>query len=45
MCELLGEDQYLPYMNLLKCREKLHLMDTVWKKICEELRWEFIPTI
>tara|TARA_B110000211_G_C14092359_1_gene559888 strand:- start:8132 stop:9250 length:1119 start_codon:yes stop_codon:yes gene_type:complete len=43
--ELLEEDKYLPYCRLLKSREKLHEHDEVWKKICEELRWEYIPTV
>ena len=45
LCELLGEKQYLPYFPMLKDREKRIDQDTVWKKICEELDWEFIPTI
>lgn len=47
LCELLGEDTYLPYFPLLKSKEKLHAMDLIWQKICacEELQWEYIPTI
>ena len=45
MCELLGEDQYLPCFPLLKSREKLYVQDQIWEKICHELRWEFIRTI
>jgi hypothetical protein len=44
-CELLGEDEYLQYFPLLKSKEKLYNQDVLFKKICEELRWEFIPTI
>ena len=33
-----AEDQYFP---LLKSREKLYLMDTVWRGICAELHWKF----
>jgi hypothetical protein len=44
-CELLGEDDYLQYFPLLKSKEKLYQQDVIWKKICDELRWEFIPTI
>jgi hypothetical protein len=29
----------------LKSREKLHLQDQIWKKICEELNWQFIESI
>ena len=44
-CELLSEDTYLQYFPLLKSKEKLHQQDMIWKKICTELHWEFIPTI
>lgn len=43
--QLLDEDDYLPYCRLLKSREKLHEHDEVWKKICTELEWQFIPTV
>ena len=43
--ELLGEKQYLTEIPMLKDREKLIEQDTIWKKICEELDWEFIATI
>jgi len=44
-CELLSEDKYLQYFPLLKSKEKLYQQDLIWKKICEDLSWEFIPTI
>ena len=44
MCELLGEDKYLPCFPLLKSREKLYIQDTIWKAICHELSWEWIST-
>ena len=44
-CELLGEDEYLQYFPLLKSKEKLYHQDVIWKKICVDLRWEFIPTV
>ena len=44
-CELLGEDIYLQYFPLLKSKEKLYQQDVIWKKICFDLRWEYIPTI
>jgi hypothetical protein len=43
--ELLDETQYLPEIPMLKDREKLIEQDAIWKKICEELDWEFIATI
>jgi hypothetical protein len=44
-CELLGEDDYLQYFPLLKSKEKLYQQDVIWKKICNDLRWEFIATV
>jgi len=44
-CELLGEEQYLDIIPLLKDREKLIEQDETWKKMCIELNWEFIPTV
>ena len=43
-CELLGEDDYLPYFPLLKSKEKLRQQDVIWKGICREIQWEYIPT-
>ena len=45
LCELLDQDEFLPYFPMLKDREKRIEQDEIWKKICEELDWEFIPTI
>ena len=45
LCELLGESQYLPLFPLLKDREKRIEQDNIWRRICEELDWEFIPTL
>jgi hypothetical protein len=45
MCELLGEDEYLPCFQLLKSKEKLYKQDQMWKAICKELQWEWIKTI
>ena len=44
-CELLDEDQYLEYFPLLKSKSKLYAQDIIWNKICDTLKWEFIPTI
>lgn len=44
-CELLSEDDFLICFPLLKSKEKLYKQDQIWKKITEELQWEFIPTI
>ena len=45
LCELLGEEKYLSLFPLLKDREKRIEQDNIWRKICKELDWEFIPTI
>jgi len=45
LCELLDQVQFLPYFPMLKDREKRIEQDEVWKQICGELNWEFIPTI
>ena len=45
MCELLGKDEFLNYFPLLKNRERLYEHDLIWKGICNDLEWEFIPSI
>jgi len=45
LCELLGEDKYIPYFYMLKDPIKRMEQDNIWKKICNELNWEYIPTI
>lgn len=45
LCELLGETSYLEHFPMLKDPEKRMEQDIVWKKICKELDWKFIPTI
>ncbi len=42
--ELLELDDLLDYFKLLKNRDKLYEHDQIWKKICKDLRWEYIPT-
>lgn len=44
LCELLGQTQFLPYFPMLKDRDKRIEQDEIWKKICKELKWIFIPT-
>ena len=45
LCELLDQREFLPFFPMLKDREKRIEQDEIWKKICGELDWEFIPTI
>jgi DNA-directed RNA polymerase subunit RPC12/RpoP len=44
-CELLELDDFLQCFPLLKSSEKLYEMDKIWKKICNDLHWEFIKSI
>jgi hypothetical protein len=43
--QLLERDEYLHLFPALKSREKTFEQDKIWKKICQELNWEFIPSI
>jgi len=43
--ELLELDEYKVYFPLLKSRDRLIAHDTIWKKICEYLNWEFIQSV
>jgi len=45
MCELLNEKSFLPFFPMLKDPVKRIEQDEIWKKICGDLQWEFIPTI
>jgi hypothetical protein len=45
MCELLNEEVFLPFFPMLKDPVKRIEQDEIWKKICKELHWEFIPTL
>jgi hypothetical protein len=45
LCELIDQTQFLPYFPMLKDRDKQIEQDEIWKKICAELEWDFIPTI
>jgi hypothetical protein len=44
LCELLERREFLPFFPMLKDREKRIEQDQIWKKICIELDWKFIPT-
>jgi len=43
--QILGLNEYLKFFPLLKSREKLYIQDQIWKKICEELNYEIIPSL
>lgn len=44
-CQLLGYSEFLKYFGLLKGEEKLKRQDVIFRKICETLDWEFIPSL
>lgn len=43
--ELLSYDWLLNHFSELKSREKLYEQDKIWKQICYDLEWEYIPSI
>jgi len=45
LCVLLNQTQYLPYIPMMKDREKQLEQDMIWKKVCESLDWEYFPTV
>ena len=44
LCQLLEYDDILEFFPLLKSREKLQQQDKIWKLICRDLKWEYIPS-
>lgn len=45
LCELLDKRQFLEYFPMLKDKSKRIEQDNIWKNICKELNWRFIPTV
>ena len=45
LCVLLDQTQYLPYIPMMKDREKQLEQDMIWKKVCNDLDWQYIPTV
>jgi hypothetical protein len=45
LCTLLDQTQYLPYIPMMKDREKQLEQDMIWKKVCSDLDWVFFPTV
>ena len=45
LCNLLDQTQYLPYIPMMKDREKQLEQDMIWKKVCQDLDWEYFPTV
>jgi hypothetical protein len=44
LLELMGETELMGRISLLKTRLRVRQHDAVWRYICEELGWKFIPT-
>ena len=45
LCEILEYTEFLEYFPMLKDRSKIIEQDEIWRKICKELNWGYIPTI
>lgn len=45
LSQLLNRDDLVPFFPLLKSRDKLYQQDQIWKAICNELKYEFIPSM
>ena len=45
LCVLLDQTQYLPYIPMMKDREKQLEQDMIWKKVCGDLDWVFCPSV
>lgn len=45
LCVLLDQTQYLPYIPLMKDRDKQLEQDMIWKKVCNDLNWVFSSTV
>lgn len=45
LCVLLDQTQYLPFIPMMKDREKQLEQDMIWKKVCNDLDWEYFATV
>lgn len=45
LCELLGYDEFLDCFPRLKSDNKLREQEEIWKKICIEMEFQFIPSL
>jgi RNase P subunit RPR2 len=43
--QLIELDNYVKCFPLLKSRTKLRIQDEMWKKICEDCKWQFYPSV
>ena len=42
---MLDESKYLEYFPMLKEKAKIKEQDVIWSKICDDLKWTFIPSV
>ena len=45
LLDLMKEHELLPYVSLLRTKQRVREHDRVWYKICNELGWPYKPTI
>ena len=45
LLELLNQYECIQYFPLLKSREKVYQQDMLWKQVCKDLNWDFIPSV
>ena len=45
VAELCGFDEILPFLSLLKGKDKLMRQDVIYKGICQQLNWQYLPSI
>lgn len=43
--ELLNQKKYMDYFPLLKSNKRIRQHDKLWRKLCIEMKWKFIPTL
>lgn len=42
---LIGRTDVSHELDMLKCRDRLHVHDKLWKDICEKMGWQFTPVL
>lgn len=42
--QILDYCEYLPYLDLSGSKNKLHLQDKLWEKVCQDLGWIYHPS-
>jgi cytochrome c553 len=44
LCKLVGADEFCPFIPLLKDPQKANDQDDIWRKVCADLGWLYIPS-